>query len=150
MTEPFTATRDEHDPSPWQLLATGETTGGVAIVGEARVPPHTAPVGLHVHSREDEIVYVVSGTLTFVIGERRFEAGPGTLVWMPKEVPHAFANLGDEPVWSVGTIVPAGIEPMFLEQAEYMAGLQGPPDPKRIAEIGARYGVRTLGPPLQP
>jgi hypothetical protein len=37
---------------------------------------------------------------------------------------------------------------MFAEQAEYFSGLDGPPDVRRIAEIGDRYGVRTLGPPL--
>jgi mannose-6-phosphate isomerase-like protein (cupin superfamily) len=149
ITGPFTASRDEHDPSAWQMLATSDMTGGIASFGEARMPPHTAGPGLHVHSREDEAVYVVSGKLTFVLGERRFEAGPGTLVWMPREVPHTFANLGDEPAWTLGTILPAGIEVMFQLQTAYFASLQGPPDPKRIAEIGARYGVRSLGPPLE-
>lgn len=37
---------------------------------------------------------------------------------------------------------------MFAEQAEYFAGLQGPPDPERVREIGDRYGVRALDPPL--
>jgi quercetin 2,3-dioxygenase len=104
---------------------------------------------LHVHSREDEATYVISGTLTFVVGDHRFEAGPGTLVWLPREVPHVFANLGDEPVWAFGTITPAGLEAMFEEQATYFAGLKGPPDPHWIRAIGERYGVRSLGPPLE-
>jgi hypothetical protein len=39
---------------------------------------------------------------------------------------------------------------MFAEQAAYLAGLTGPPDPDRVHEIGERYGVRTSGPPLDP
>ena len=39
---------------------------------------------------------------------------------------------------------------MFAEQEEYLAGLQGPPDPNRVREIGDRYGVRVVGPPLSP
>lgn len=131
------------------MLALGDRTGGSVIFGEAHVPAHGGGPGLHVHSREDEAVFVISGTLTFVVGERRFEAGPGTLVWLPREVPHVFANLGDEPVWSFGTIIPSGIEGMFKEQAEYFADLQGPPDPERIKAIGEKYGVRNLGPPLE-
>jgi hypothetical protein len=38
---------------------------------------------------------------------------------------------------------------MFEEQAEYFAGLQGPPDPERIRAIGEKFGVRSLGPPLE-
>jgi hypothetical protein len=87
--------------------------------------------------------------MTFVVGERRFEAGPGSLVWLPREIPHVFANLGVDPVWAFGTITPSGLEGMFKEQAEYFAGLQGPPDPERIRAIGDRYGVRSLGPPLE-
>jgi hypothetical protein len=37
---------------------------------------------------------------------------------------------------------------MFAEQARYFSTLSGPPDPGTIAEIGARYGVTHLGPPL--
>ncbi len=86
--------------------------------------------------------------MTFVVGDRRFEAGEGQLVWLPREVPHTFANLGDDPAWVFGVTTPAGLEGMFAEQSEYFASLNGPPDPDRIREIGDRYGVRALGPPL--
>jgi quercetin 2,3-dioxygenase len=118
------------------------------MFGEARIPPRSSGPGLHVHSREDEAVFVISGRLTFVVGERTFDAGAGELVWLPREVPHTFANLGDEPLWAFGVTSPAGLEGMFAEQAAYFSALDGPPDPERIGEIGDRYGVRTLGPPL--
>ena len=77
----------------------------------------------------------------------RYEGKPN-LVWLPREVPHTFANLGDESVWAFGVTTPAGLEGMFEEQGRYFAGLEGAPDPDRIREIAARYGVRPLGPPL--
>ena len=147
-TEPFVAQRDADVPHPWQVLAGGDRTAGSVMFGEARLPGRTAGPGLHVHTREDEAIYVVSGTLTFVVGERRFRAGPGELVWLPRTVPHTFANFDDEPVWTFGTATPAGLEGMFAEQADYFAQLAGPPDPERVREIGDRYGVRALGPPL--
>ena len=61
---------------------------------------------------------------------------------------HTFANLGAEPVWAFGVTSPAGLEGMFAEQTAYFASLDGPPDPERLREIGDRYGVRALGPPL--
>lgn len=118
------------------------------MFGEARLPAHTSGPGLHVHTREDEATFVISGVMTFVVGDRQFEAGAGQLVWLPRGVAHTFANLHDEPAWALGIATPAGLENMFAEQAEYFAGLQGPPDPDRIREIGDRYGVRAMGPPL--
>ena len=149
LTEPFVVQRDRSTTNPWQVLAGAERTAGTVMFGEARLPAHSSGPGLHVHTREDEAAYVVSGVMTFVVGDRRFEAGAGQLVWLPREVPHTFANLGDEPAWALGVTTPAGLEGMFEEQAAYFAGLRGQPDPDRVREIGARYGVRAVGPPLE-
>ena len=134
---------------PWRVLAGADLTGGLVGFGDARIPPHTAGPGLHVHTREDEASYVIAGIVTFVVGDRTFEAGPETLVWLPRTVPHTFANRGDEDAWVVGVTSPAGIEAMFEEQAAYFAGLTGPPDRDYLAELGARFGVSSLGPPLE-
>lgn len=147
-TESFVVQRDPSAPGPWQVLAGGDLTAGSVMFGEARLPGHTSGPGLHVHTREDEAVFVITGVMSFLVGDRRFDAGGGQLVWLPREVPHTFANLGDESVWAFGVTTPAGLEGMFAEQAEYFAGLHGPPDPDRVREIGDRYGVRALGPPL--
>ena len=138
----------EPGTAPWRVLAGSEITGGNVGFGDARMPPHTAGPGLHVHTREDEASYVIAGVMTFVVGDRTFEAGPETLVWLPRGVPHTFANRGDEEAWAVGVTSPADIQAMFEEQAAYSAGLTGPPDPAYLAELGARYGVTALGPPL--
>ena len=109
-TEPFVVMRDASAPGPWQVLACGKRTAGSVMFGEARLPPRTSGPGLHVHTREDEAVFVIAGVITFVVGDRRFEGGAGELVWLPREVPHTFANLGDEPAWAFGTTTPAGLE----------------------------------------
>ena len=145
-TRPFVAEAEEDSQDPWQVLVESTKTGGLVGVGVANMPPRTSGPSLHVHTREDEGAYVIEGELTFVVGNQRFTAGPGTFVWLPRDTPHTFANLGDEPVRAVGVIVPGGLENMFAEQAEYFHSLEGPPDPDAIAAIGDRYGVRALGP----
>lgn len=145
-TRPFVAEAVTDSEAPWQVLVESTRTGGLVGVGVANMPPKTSGPPLHVHTREDEGAYVFEGELTFVVGNRRFTAGPGTFVWLPRDSPHTFANLGDEPVRAVGVIVPGGLENMFAEQAEYFHSLEGPPDPDAIAAIGDRYGVRGLGP----
>jgi mannose-6-phosphate isomerase-like protein (cupin superfamily) len=147
-TVPFRTPAPTEWSTPWQVLADSTRTGGQLVVGEARLPPHTSGPSLHVHTREDESAYVVEGTLTVAVGEEMFEATPGEFVWLPRNVPHTFANRSSTPVRVVGAIVPGGLEGMFAEQAEYFASLTGPPDEAAIAEIGARYGVTVVGPAL--
>ena len=143
----FTAVR-EADGLPWQVLAGGDRTDGQVVFGSARLDPRSSGPGLHVHTKEDEAVFVTAGRLTVRVGDETFEAAAGTLVWLPRGEPHTFANLADELVEAFGVITPAGLEGMFQETADYFANLTGPPDPAALSEIGARYGVTALGPGL--
>jgi mannose-6-phosphate isomerase-like protein (cupin superfamily) len=126
--------------TPWRVVVDSDLTGGMAL-GDARLPARTAGPARHLHTREDEGVYVITGVLTAEVGDQRYEVGPESFLWMPRGVPHTFANLGDEDVWSIGLINPSGFEHFFIEMAEYLAGLQGPPDEKVILAINERYGV---------
>lgn len=148
MSDPFLAEPPEHQEGPWRVVAAGDRTDGMITVGEARLPARSSGPSLHVHTHEDEGTFVIEGTLTFVIGDNRFEAGPGSFVWAPRGVPHTFANLTEAPVRVIGMIVPSGLEKMFIEQAKYFSELTGPPDPERVDEIGSRYGVKVIGPPI--
>ena len=150
-TEPFVLGPDESrgpGGGPWRTRVVGADTGGLLVIGEARMPPMSAGPSLHVHTREDEASYVVEGVLTVVLGDERFEVPAGGVAWLLRGVPHTFANLTDEPVHVVGMTVPAGLEGMFAEQGAYLASLRGEPDPAAIAAIGARYGVTVVGPPV--
>jgi mannose-6-phosphate isomerase-like protein (cupin superfamily) len=119
------------------------------VLGDARIPPGAPGPGRHVHTNEDEGIYVVAGTLTVEVGEHRYEVEPESFVFLPRGVPHAFANLSDEEVWTVGLLNPPGLEEMFREQAEYFATLQGPPDHAYLMELSARYEVYPVeGQPL--
>jgi mannose-6-phosphate isomerase-like protein (cupin superfamily) len=74
----------EPGSAPWRVLAGAALTGGAVGFGDVRLPPHMAGPNLHVHTREDEASYIISGVLTVVVGDRTFEAGPETLVWLPR------------------------------------------------------------------
>ena len=47
---------------------------------------------MHTHSREDELSYVVYGTVQAQVGDQVVTAGPRELIWKPRGVPHAFWN----------------------------------------------------------
>jgi quercetin dioxygenase-like cupin family protein len=149
MTQPFLIPGDEQRRAPWRIVAGGERTGGLVTIGDACIPPRTPGPARHLHSREDEAIYVTAGLLTVEVGGHRHQVGPGSLIWLPRGIPHTFANLSDEPVCTVGVITPSGLENMFAEIAAYLAALTGPPDPQTITAINAKYGVRAAdGPPL--
>ena len=53
----------------------------------------------------------INTAIAVPVGERRFEAGSGELVRLPREVPHAFANLSGEAAWAFArTTTPGGLE----------------------------------------
>ena len=111
--------------------------------------PGSPGPGRHVHTNEDEAIYVVAGTLTAEVGGTRYEVGPRSFLFMPRDVPHGFANLSDDEVWTNGLLNPPGLEDMFREQAAYFTSLRGEPDPAFFVDLSARYGIHPVeGPPL--
>ena len=72
-----------------------------------RMPPDTGGRGSygHFHHNQEEIYFVVSGTLTFKCGDEVFEAGPGTAVRVAPETPRSVHNDTDEDVVLVMTSV---------------------------------------------
>src|SRR6266481_1401276 len=58
----------------------------------------TAPAGtkstLHLHHDSDEVAYVLSGEVTFKIGDEVTAGGPGTCAFVPRGVQHAWKNSG--------------------------------------------------------
>ena len=83
-------------------------------------------------ARDEEMFYVLEGSLKFRVGDDRMDAGPGTFLHVPKGVLHNFHNDTDVDARMLLLFAPAGIEEMF----ERMAA-----EPDRFTEIGAEYGV---------
>lgn len=145
---PFLIGPPDDRTRPWRVLTDGSLSAGIGF-GDAVIPARSAGPGRHVHTHEDEGIYVTHGTLTVEVGNQRYEAGPQSLVWLPRGVPHVFANLGDEEVRTVGVFNSTQLAEMFREQADYFASLEGPPDSAVLLEISVRHGVHPVeGPPL--
>jgi quercetin dioxygenase-like cupin family protein len=63
---------------------------------------------LHIHPIENESFYILEGELAFQRGDEVITATPGTLVHVPKGVPHYLRNLGTEPARLLISFSPAG------------------------------------------
>ena len=74
----------------------------------------TAPpggnVGLHVHSRTEEIYFIISGRGRMRVGDESRDVGPGDLILTPLHTAHSFQVVGDEPAtFIVMEMVPPAI-----------------------------------------
>ena len=73
---------------------------------------------LHRHAREDEYSYVLEGSMGALLGDEELVAGPGDLVFKPRNQWHTFWNAGDAPARILEIISPAGFEKYFDELVE--------------------------------
>jgi mannose-6-phosphate isomerase-like protein (cupin superfamily) len=63
----------------------------------------------HIQHREDECFYVLEGRFEFVVEGAKVEAGPGSLVYVPKGNLHAFENTGNTTGRVLVSQTPGGI-----------------------------------------
>jgi quercetin dioxygenase-like cupin family protein len=130
----------------YRFLVVGSQTGGRYAIWEALVPPGGGPP-LHIHSRESEGFYILSGELTITVDERRFVASPGAYFHLEPGTKHGFKNESGAPARMLILVAPAGLENYFLEVGLPLASMDEtppPPSPEEIARLLAaapRYGL---------
>ncbi|MFG2499481.1 cupin domain-containing protein [Streptomyces sp. NPDC048441] len=130
---------------------------------EVVVPPGF-DVGAHVHTRSEELFYILEGELDVLAfeplvrtldswreweshsGKRVVRATPGTVILVPAGCPHAFANpTGTEAKMFFQSSPPPDHERYFEELLELLAS-GGPPDHAAIEALRARYDIEQLTP----
>jgi mannose-6-phosphate isomerase-like protein (cupin superfamily) len=90
----------------FRILEDGSHTGHRLGFAEAVLAPHTPGPPQHRHAQHDEGFYIVSGTVRFTVGQKRYDAVAGTFVMVPPGAPHTFANPGDQPAVMLSTFTP--------------------------------------------
>ncbi|HEY1388839.1 MAG TPA: cupin domain-containing protein [Ktedonobacterales bacterium] len=125
-----------------RYLITSEQTGGRLAVVEHPIKPRALASPMHTHTREDEISFVIAGRVGVQIGDQVIVAEPGTIVFKPRGIPHAFWNESEEQARVLEMISPAGFDAYFREMAAiYADSTTGLPDPQRAAALYAKYGL---------
>jgi quercetin dioxygenase-like cupin family protein len=140
-------------PNRMTVKATAETTGGAFGLLETVVRAGSSPP-LHVHHREDESFWVLAGQVRFRADDEEFVAGPGSFVFLPRDVPHTFVVEGDEDAHLLTLLTPGGGEAFFVDAGREPEGPglppPGPPDIPKLQEVSPNYGLEIVGPPLTP
>jgi quercetin dioxygenase-like cupin family protein len=130
------------------VLDTAATEGRVAAIRSTMRNGAASPV--HVHEREDETVFVLSGGAVFWAGDKRWELQSGDTAFLPRGLPHTYLFTADET--EILTICnPAGMEEFFRAAGWDLAASQPDDwavDMKTLAKAGEATGQILLGPPL--
>ena len=122
-----------------RFMIDGAETGKLFSLVEPPMSPRALAAPLHLHTREDEYSFVLAGRMGALLGDDVVEAGPGELVFKPRNQWHTFWNAGDEPCRILEIISPAGFERFFQELSD-MGGVLAA-DPDAVAELSRRYGL---------
>jgi quercetin dioxygenase-like cupin family protein len=147
-------------PALWHLgalltfKATSETTGGRCWVQEALGQRGFASP-MRRHTREDEAFYLLEGEMSFYVGDDVVRAEPGSFLWGPRDVPHAFCVESAQARF-LAFSTPGGADRFFFATGEPAASLTvpppaaGPPDIDALVAALNELGVEMLGPPPAP
>ena len=69
--------------------------------------------GPHSHEANEELFYVVEGTMSFLVGEEWFEAPRGSFLRIPAGTTHDFENRSDALAGVLNVFLPGGFEGMM-------------------------------------
>lgn len=100
---------------------------------------------LHIHPYQDEVFFIVQGEYLFQVGEERQNLKAGDTIFLPRGVPHAFAQL-TETGKMFFLFQPSG------KMEDFFRLIGDPtfkPTPEEGAKISLEHGMKVVGPPLQ-
>jgi mannose-6-phosphate isomerase-like protein (cupin superfamily) len=122
-----------------RFMIDGEDAGGDFSLVEHPLSARALAAPLHRHTREDEYSFVLEGRMGGLLGEEVVEAGPGDLVFKPRNQWHTFWNAGEETCRILEIIAPAGFEHFFEELVDMGGVLNATPE--ELASLNDRYGL---------
>lgn len=134
-----------------QLAGTSDTNGAFDLV-ESKMNRGTEPPP-HIHEREDELFYILSGEMKVFADRSVFTVEAGESVFLPKKVPHAYL-IQSEQCHVLALMTPGG----FINAINKMnapartMGIPSDMETYATADLTAtmavfmEYGVRMLSP----
>jgi mannose-6-phosphate isomerase-like protein (cupin superfamily) len=100
--------------------ADGDESANSYSISEWWLEPQSTGPGAHAHP-EDDIFYVLEGTMSFLIGSEWQHLNKGAFVLLPAGVTHDFENRGTVRAGVLNISVPGGFEPAMPEIAKWFA-----------------------------
>ena len=100
--------------------ADGDETQEGYSISEWWLEPHTKGPGAHSHA-EDDIFYVIEGTMSILVGDRWIDAPRGSFILAPGGTTHDFENRSSGRAGVLNLSIPGEFETAMPAIAEYFA-----------------------------
>jgi quercetin dioxygenase-like cupin family protein len=129
------------------ILVSAEQSNNSLFIAEFEFLPSSEPPR-HVHTIEDEFIFVKEGEVTFFCGDEIIQAKPGDSVFLPKNIPHHFI-ITSPCVKALFVTTPANFGEFFKiismpYEGTEIPEVQGPPTEEAIGQMVAlmtRFGI---------
>jgi quercetin dioxygenase-like cupin family protein len=126
------------------IKVSGKDTGSELTIFEYNGNEKGGPP-LHIHHSQDEIFYISQGSYLFQCAEEKYSLQKGDMIFLPRGVPHAFAQLSD-----TGRLLyffqPSGkMEDYFRA----IGRIEGIPTQEIGAKLFQDHDMQITGPPLE-
>ena len=100
---------------------------------------------LHIHHKQDEVFFILEGEYLFQVGDEKHNLKSGDTIFLPRTVPHTFAQLTQKGKMFY-LFQPSGkMEDFFRKAGE----VKGAPTPEEGAKLFADHDMQVVGPPLK-
>jgi quercetin 2,3-dioxygenase len=130
--------------SPNDIKVSGKDTGTELSVFEYNGNEKGGPP-LHIHPHQDEVFYVGGGEYVFQCAEEKFSLQKGDMIFLPRGVAHAFAQLTEK-----GKMLfffqPSGKMEDFFRTVGNSSSVPTPGDGERVFRD---HDMKIVGPPLK-
>jgi quercetin dioxygenase-like cupin family protein len=126
-------------------LLDGAATGTSGVF-EVLIPPGANVPPPHSHAHNEEVVYVLDGTLRYSVDGEVRDLGPGDTMFSPKGSVHAFGNPHGETTRVLIFNTP-DIGAQYFHDVAEVVNAGGPPDIPALMAIMGRYGLTPAAPP---
>ena len=122
-----------------QYLIDGTATGGMGVF-ELTVAPGSQVPPPHSHTRNEECVYVLEGTLRYSVDGIVRDLVPGDWMFTPRGSVHHFSNPHNDTARALIVLTP-DIGAQYFRDVGAIISAGGPLDRSKLIGVMSRYGL---------
>ena len=127
-----------------RYLVDGSQTESLGMF-ELTVPPGSNVPPPHSHTNNEEVVFVLEGTLRYTVDAEVRDLAPGQTMRTPKGSVHGFSNPFGSVARALITMAP-DVGPNYFQDVAAVINAGGPPDKAALVAVMSRYGLVPAGP----
>ena len=125
------------------LLTTEATSGATSVIMAWHKPGEGPPD--HVHFKQEEILFIIEGLYEVTVGNETAKAGPGSIVFIPRNIVHHFKNASGITGRMLAWSLPGGQDHYLKAISELAAG--GGFTSEKVMEISRTFDTHF---PIEP